>query len=117
MNSVVKTFDNNFFGYTEWFTTDGIRGAVNVVEITKENLAKAREVIKLNLDGSVYMPVVEYNSDGTSATQNCGFKLVSRKEDLIGLYLGVWYSIRTPEGMLIILNKENLGVLFPKKKS
>lgn len=116
MSNVVNAFNSSFFGSTEGYTSDSIRGEVSVVEITKENLVKAREVIKLNLDGSVYMPVVEYSSDGTSTTQNCGFKLVSRKEDLVGLYLGVWYSIRTPEGMLIILNKENLDALFPKKK-
>jgi hypothetical protein len=39
--------------------------------------------------------------------------LVNYKEDLLGLYLGIGYFDVPEEGTILIINKENLDLLYP----
>jgi hypothetical protein len=81
-------------------------------KITLENLEDIAKIMRYNANGSVYMPIVEeYDLEGHVA--RCGMVLVNYKEDLLGLYLGIGYSDTPRNGTMLIINEENLGLLYP----
>jgi hypothetical protein len=81
-------------------------------EITLDNLEDIIKIMKYNPNGSVYMPIVEeIDLEGKAA--RCDMVLVNYREDLIGLYLGIGYFDVPEEGTILIINKENLDLLYP----
>jgi hypothetical protein len=85
---------------------------VMLKEITLDNLEDITRIMRYNANGSVYMPIVEeFDLEGKVA--KCGMVLVNYKEDLLGLYLGIGYFDVPEEGTILIINKENLDLLYP----
>jgi hypothetical protein len=81
-------------------------------KITLENLEDITKIMRYNANGSVYMPIVE-EIDLEGKIARCDMILVNYKEDLIGLYLGIGYFDVPEEGTILIINKENLDLLYP----
>jgi hypothetical protein len=81
-------------------------------KITLENLEDITKIMRYNANGSVYMPIVEeFDLEGKAA--RCGMVLVNYKEDLLGLYLGIGYVDIPENGTMMMINEENLGLLYP----
>jgi hypothetical protein len=81
-------------------------------EIALDNLEDTIQIMKYNPNGSVYMPIVE-EFDLGGKTAKCNMILVNYKEDLVGLYLGIGYVDVPENGTIMIINKENLDLLYP----
>jgi hypothetical protein len=81
-------------------------------EITLDDLDDVIEIMKYNPNGSVYMPMVEELGLGGKVAK-CNMILVNYKEDLVGLYLGIGYVDVPENGTIMIINRENLDLLYP----
>ena len=97
-NIVTKTSKGMF----KEITLDNLEDTVN--DITK--------IMKYNPNGSVYMPIVE-EIDLEGKIAKCGMVLVNYRADLVGLYLGIGYVDVPENGTIMIINKENLDLLYP----
>jgi hypothetical protein len=101
------------FGKTVEVRVIGTKKSKAIFEkITLENLEDITKIMRYNANGSVYMPIVE-ETDSEGKAARCSMVLVNYKEDLIGLYLGIGYIDVPENGTIMIINRENLDLLYP----